>query len=127
MIRILATDGIDAAGKKIFQDAGFEVVTEKISQDQLKEGLKNFDAVLVRSATQVRKEHIDACPNLKLIGRAGVGMDNIDVAYARKRKVAVVGRSLENLVKVGSELGYLNVPQGLLIDINTIKNYSISS
>ena len=48
----------------------------------------------------------------------------IDVAYARKRKVAVVGRSLENLVKVGSELGYLNVPQGLLIDINTIKNYA---
>lgn len=48
----------------------------------------------------------------------------IDVAYASKRKVAVVGRSLENLVKVGSELGYLNVPQGLLIDINTIKNYA---
>ena len=48
----------------------------------------------------------------------------IDVACARHRKVAVVGRSLENLVKVGSELGYLNVPQGILIDINTIKNYS---
>ena len=45
----------------------------------------------------------------------------IDVACARHRKVAVVGRSLENLVKVGSELGYLNVPQGILIDINTIK------
>ncbi len=90
MIRILANDGIDAAGKKIFLDAGFEVVTDKIPQDQLSEGLKNFDAILVRSATQVRKEHIDACQNLKLIGRAGVGMDNIDVAYAREKGVHVV-------------------------------------
>jgi len=90
MIRILANDGIDAAGKKIFEDAGFEVVTDKIPQDQLLEGLKNFDAILVRSATQVRKEHIDACQNLKLIGRAGVGMDNIDVAYAREKGLHVV-------------------------------------
>lgn len=47
----------------------------------------------------------------------------IDVAESRGRKVAVIGRSLENLVSVGSELGYLNVPEGLLIDINLIKNY----
>ena len=90
MIRILANDGIDAAGKKIFLDAGFEVVTDKVPQDKLSEGLQNFDAILVRSATQVRKEHIDACQNLKLIGRAGVGMDNIDVAYAREKGVHVV-------------------------------------
>src|SRR4030095_10079525 len=90
MIRILANDGIDAAGKKIFQEAGFEVVTDKVPQDKLSEGLKNFDAILVRSATQVRKEHIDLCQNLKLIGRAGVGMDNIDVAYAREKGVHVV-------------------------------------
>ncbi len=90
MIRILANDGIDAAGKKIFLDAGFEVVTDKVPQDQLSEGLKNFDAILVRSATQVRKEHIDACQNLKLVGRAGVGMDNIDVAYAREKGLHVV-------------------------------------
>jgi D-3-phosphoglycerate dehydrogenase len=90
MIRILANDGIDAAGKKILLDAGFEVVTDKIPQEQLSEGLKKFDAILVRSATQVRKEHIDACPNLKVIGRAGVGMDNIDVAYAREKGLNVV-------------------------------------
>ncbi len=47
----------------------------------------------------------------------------IDVAESRNRKVAVIGRSLENLVKVGSELGYLNVPEGIMIDINLIKNY----
>lgn len=54
------------------------------------EALKNFDAVLVRSATQVRKEHIDIASNLRLIGRAGVGMDNIDVKYAREKGLAVV-------------------------------------
>lgn len=47
----------------------------------------------------------------------------IDVANARGRKVAVIGRSLENLVKVGEELGYLNVPKNILIPIDTIKNY----
>ncbi|MBL7915548.1 MAG: D-2-hydroxyacid dehydrogenase [Bacteroidia bacterium] len=90
MIRILANDGIDAAGKKLFTDAGFEIVTDKVPQDQLATALLNFDGILVRSATQVRQEHIDACPNLKLIGRAGVGMDNIDVAYAREKGLHVV-------------------------------------
>src|SRR4051812_7416856 len=83
MIKILANDGIDSAGKKIFEAAGFTVSTDKVAQEQLSAALKDFDAVLVRSATQVRKEHIDAAPGLKLIGRAGVGMDNIDVKYAR--------------------------------------------
>lgn len=90
MIRILANDGIDAAGKKIFLDAGFEVVTDKIAQEDLASNLQKFDAILVRSATQVRKELIDVCPGLKLIGRAGVGMDNIDVAYAREKGIHVV-------------------------------------
>lgn len=90
MIKILANDGIDDAGKKIFESAGFSVSTEKVPQEKLSEALKNFDAVLVRSATQVRKEHIDNAPNLKLIGRAGVGMDNIDVKYAREKGIAVV-------------------------------------
>jgi D-3-phosphoglycerate dehydrogenase / 2-oxoglutarate reductase len=90
MIRILANDGIDAAGKKIFQDAGFEVITDKVPQENLTAGLAGFDAILVRSATQVRKEHIDACRDLKLIGRAGVGMDNIDVTYAKEKGLHVV-------------------------------------
>lgn len=90
MIKILANDGIDAAGKRIFEAAGFSVSTEKVGQESLGEALQGFDAVLVRSATQVRKEHIDAAPDLKLIGRAGVGMDNIDVKYARDKGLAVV-------------------------------------
>ena len=90
MVRILANDGIDAEGKKILEAAGVEVVTEKVAQENLSEALKNFDAVLVRSATQVRKENMDAAPGLKLIGRAGVGMDNIDVKYAEGKGIKVV-------------------------------------
>jgi D-3-phosphoglycerate dehydrogenase len=88
--RILANDGIDSAGKKILTEAGIEVDTNKVPQDQLVDALKNFDGILVRSATTVRKDLIDACPNLKLIGRAGVGMDNIDVAYAREKGLKVI-------------------------------------
>ena len=90
MIKILANDGIDAAGKKIFEAAGFSVSTDKIAQDKLADALKNFDAILVRSATTVRADVIDACPNLRVIGRAGVGMDNIDVKHARDKGIAVI-------------------------------------
>ncbi len=90
MPRILANDGIDKAGKAILEAAGIEVVTDKVPQDQLREALLNYEGILVRSATTVRKDLIDACPNLKLIGRAGVGMDNIDVAYAREKGLKVI-------------------------------------
>ena len=90
MTKILANDGIDAAGKKILNDAGIEVSTDKIPQERLVEALKNFEGIVVRSATTVRKDLIDVVPNLKLIGRAGVGMDNIDVKYAREKGLAVV-------------------------------------
>jgi D-3-phosphoglycerate dehydrogenase / 2-oxoglutarate reductase len=90
MIRILANDGIDAIGKKILADAGFEVVTNKVPQAELAKELKNYDAVLVRSATKITEEIISACPNLKVIGRAGVGMDNIDVEFAKYKGIRVI-------------------------------------
>lgn len=90
MIKILANDGIDPIGKKLLEEAGFQVDTQTIPQDKLAEALLNYDGITVRSATKVRKELIDACPNIKLIGRGGVGMDNIDVDYARSKGVAVV-------------------------------------
>lgn len=88
-IRILANDGIDETGKALLEGAGFEVVTTHYKAEELEEQLKQFDAITVRSATQVRKPLIDACPNLKVIGRGGVGMDNIDVAYAREKGLGV--------------------------------------
>ena len=89
MIKILANDGIDPIGKKMLEDAGFDVDTVNIPQDELSGKLNDYDVITVRSATKVRKALIDATPNLKVIGRGGVGMDNIDVEYAKKQGLAV--------------------------------------
>jgi D-3-phosphoglycerate dehydrogenase / 2-oxoglutarate reductase len=90
MIRILANDGIESDGKVMLEAAGYEVVTQKVAQEDLPTALQAYDVIIVRSATQVRKALIDACPNLKIIGRGGVGMDNIDVEYARSKGIAVI-------------------------------------
>lgn len=90
MIRILANDGIDPIGKKLLEGAGFLVDTHTIAQENLAVALKNYDAITVRSATKIKQELIDACPNIKLIGRGGVGMDNIDVEYALSKGIYVV-------------------------------------
>jgi len=91
-MRILANDGISPSGKAKLEANGFEVVTETIPQENLTSGINEggFVGILVRSATQVRKEHMDACPSLKLIGRGGVGMDNIDVQYGRDKGLHVI-------------------------------------
>lgn len=91
-MKILANDGIAPIGKEKLEEAGFEVVTEKVEQDHLATAINEhgYAALLVRSATKVRKELIDACPSLQLIGRGGVGMDNIDVEYARSKNIAVI-------------------------------------
>ncbi len=90
MIRILANDGIHPAGKDKLEAAGYEVVTQRVAQDQLPSELPNYAAICVRSATKVRKDLIDACPNLKAIGRGGVGLDNIDVKYAEGKGIKVM-------------------------------------
>lgn len=91
-MKILANDGISSLGKQLLEEAGFTVITEKVNQEDLIQAIneQNIEIVLVRSATTVRKEVIDACPGLKLIGRGGVGMDNIDVAYAREKGLTVI-------------------------------------
>jgi D-3-phosphoglycerate dehydrogenase len=89
---VLANDGISSKGKEILEGKGFTVITEKINQENLIDEInkQGIVAVLVRSATKIRKDIIDGCPSLKLIGRGGVGMDNIDVDYARSKGVVVV-------------------------------------
>ena len=91
-MKILANDGISNMGIEALEAAGFEVETTKVAQEQLAGYINDQQVVglLVRSATQVRKELIDACPGLKLIGRGGVGMDNIDVEYARSKGIHVI-------------------------------------
>ena len=83
MINILANDGISVSAIEKLNKNGFHVETTRVSQEKLADSINknNFEVVLVRSATKIRKDIIDKCPNLKIIGRGGVGMDNIDVKY----------------------------------------------
>lgn len=91
-MKILANDGISKAGLIALEDAGYEVITTKVAQEQVANYINANDVavILVRSATKVRKDIIDACPGLKIIGRGGVGMDNIDVEYAREKGIHVI-------------------------------------
>ncbi len=92
MTKILANDGISQAGIDALTVNGFEVTTDKVAQEELISEInsKNYEVLLVRSATTIRKDLIDACPDLKIIGRGGVGMDNIDVDYAREKGINVI-------------------------------------
>lgn len=91
-MKVLANDGISKSGVEALEAAGFEVLTVKVAQEQLSKYINENDitVLLVRSATTARKDLIDACPGLKIIGRGGVGMDNIDVAYAREKGLHVI-------------------------------------
>ncbi|MBT8309081.1 MAG: 3-phosphoglycerate dehydrogenase, partial [Flavobacteriaceae bacterium] len=91
-MKVLANDGVSQSGINALEKAGFEVITTKVAQEQLANYINenDVDVVLVRSATTVRKEVIDACPGLRIIGRGGVGMDNIDVDYARSKGLHVI-------------------------------------
>ncbi len=91
-MKVLANDGISDSGIKALEKAGFEVITTKVAQEQVENFINNnkVDVILVRSATKVRKDIIDNCPSLKIIGRGGVGMDNIDVDYARSKGLHVI-------------------------------------
>lgn len=91
-MKVLANDGVSQSGIDAMEAAGFEVITTTVAQDQLANYIndKGITVLLVRSATTVRKDLIDACPTLKVIGRGGVGMDNIDVEYAKSKGLHVI-------------------------------------
>lgn len=91
-MKVLANDGLSPAGISGLEGAGYEVITTKVAQEQLVPYINTnkIDVLLVRSATKVRQDIIDNCPTLKVIGRGGVGMDNIDVDYARAKGLQVI-------------------------------------
>jgi D-3-phosphoglycerate dehydrogenase len=91
-MKVLANDGISNSGKLALEEGGFEVITTTVAQEQLVNYINQhqISVILVRSATTVRKDLIDACPSIKIIGRGGVGMDNIDVEYARGKGIHVI-------------------------------------
>ncbi|WP_294303450.1 D-2-hydroxyacid dehydrogenase [uncultured Chryseobacterium sp.] len=91
-MKVLANDGLDQSGIDTLTEKGFEVITTKVPQEQLVDYINEHKirTILVRSATQVRKDIIDNCPSIEIIGRGGVGMDNIDVDYAREKGIHVI-------------------------------------
>jgi len=91
-MKVLANDGISENGKKALEENGFEVITVKVAQEQVANYINtnNIDVLLVRSATKVTKDIMASTPSLKVIGRGGVGMDNIDVEYARGKGIHVI-------------------------------------
>ena len=91
-MKILANDGISGSGIALLEENGFTVINTNVAQNQLEKFINNekIEGLIVRSATQVSKGLIDACPSLQLIGRGGVGMDNIDVTYAIDKGLHVI-------------------------------------
>lgn len=115
MIKILANDGIHPDGKTLLEEADYQVDTEKIAQEDLPDKLPAYDVVIVRSATKVRKDLINLCPKLKIIARAGVGLDNIDVDYAREKGITVMNTPAASSQSV-AELAFahmFNLARGL--------------
>lgn len=90
-MKVLANDGISQSGEDRLKEYGFEVITSHVPQEELIDYINShsISALLVRSATKVRTDIIDNCPSIKFIGRGGVGMDNIDVEYARNKGITV--------------------------------------
>ncbi len=90
-MKILANDGIDAAGKAALLQQGHEVLTETIAQVELIDFINahQVEGLLVRSATQVKRDVLEACSSLKWVGRGGVGIDNIDATYAKEKGIVV--------------------------------------
>lgn len=120
-MKILANDGISNSGIEALEVAGFTVETTNVAQEQLINYLNENEicVLLVRSATTARKELIDACPNLKIIGRGGVGMDNIDVEYARNKGIDVINTPAASSASV-AELVFAHLYGGVrfLYDAN---------
>ena len=90
-MRVLVTDGMDAGAIETLRRDGHEIVEQFYEPDQLGEALRDFDAVIIRSATKIKEPQIDAAKGsrLKLIVRAGVGVDNIAVKYAEAAGITV--------------------------------------
>ncbi|RRQ45967.1 D-2-hydroxyacid dehydrogenase [Chryseobacterium sp. SC28] len=89
---VLANDGISDSGFQLLREAGITVLDSRVSPEHLSNFINEnkVDALLVRSATQVRQQLIDECPSLKIVGRGGIGMDNIDVEYAIDKGLHVI-------------------------------------
>lgn len=101
-MRIHANDGISSAAQERLQEEGFRITTDHVPQEHLAAfvNAERVEVLLVRSATKVRRDLMDACPGIKLIGRGGVGLDNIDVAYAKDKGIPVINTPASSSISV---------------------------
>ena len=122
-MKILANDGISQSGIKSLTNSGFEVITTNVAQEQLVDFINknNIIGLLVRSATTARKDLIDNCPRLRLIGRGGVGMDNIDVEYAKSKNLHVINTPAASSASV-AELVFAHLYGGARFLYNSNRN-----
>ncbi len=99
-MKILISDGLSKKGQEIIENAGIECVNQHYSPEELLENIKDYDCILVRSATKVPKEVIDAGENLKVIARGGAGIDNIDHQYAKTKGIPTLNTPAANSASV---------------------------
>ena len=113
-MKVLANDGISQSGIDALQAKGFEVITTNVAQEQLISYINEnkVTVLLVRSATSARKDLVDSCPSLKIIGRGGVGMDNIDVDYAREKGLKAINTPASSSASV-AELVFAHLYGGV--------------
>ena len=107
--KILISDGLDGRGQSILRAAADVDYRDKTSPEELIQIVSDYDALVIRGQTRVTADVLDAASRLKVIGRAGVGVDNIDLEAAKKHNVTVVNAPMSTTVAV-AELAF-----GLLI------------
>lgn len=100
MAKILVSDAIAKAGVELLQKEGHEVVVQKMTPEELVAAIPTYDAIIVRSATKVTADVINAGKNLKIIGRAGVGLDNVDKKAADEKSIKVVNTPAATSISV---------------------------
>jgi D-3-phosphoglycerate dehydrogenase len=122
-MKVLANDGISKSGIIALEKGGFEVITTKVAQEQVANYINEHkvSVIIVRSATKVRKDIIDNCPSLKIIGRGGVGMDNIDVDFARAKGIHVINTPASSSESV-AELVFAHLFTGVRFLQNSNRN-----
>jgi len=118
MPKVLVSDPISDKGLDRLNDAGYVVDVEtELSEDELVERIGGYDAIVVRSSTEVNERVIEAADSLKIVGRAGVGVDNIDIEAATRRGIIVANAPQGNTVAAAEHAIALlfslsrNVPQ----------------
>ncbi|MGA1820241.1 MAG: hydroxyacid dehydrogenase [Thermoplasmatota archaeon] len=104
-MKILITDGTDPQAVRMLEEAGHEVVLDEASPEKLLDIIGDFDALIVRSRTKVKQDALDRASRMKVIGRAGIGVDNIDIQYAKQKGIKVVNAPLGSTISV-AELAF---------------------